>query len=75
MASPRGVGEPVSHQGGTDELEDVECRVGPLYATIAQEWQVGVESLTEDDLQVCVDFVAGSVEINRRPVAISSDGT
>ncbi|MFF0270467.1 MarR family winged helix-turn-helix transcriptional regulator [Kribbella sp. NPDC004536] len=52
----------------TPVLAEVERRIGPLYATIAAEWGAYLESLSDDDLQVCVQFMSAAVEINRRHV-------
>jgi len=52
----------------TPVYEEVERRVGPLYESIALEWQEYLESLSEDDLRVCVDFMTAAVEINKRHV-------
>ncbi|GAA2787898.1 MarR family winged helix-turn-helix transcriptional regulator [Kribbella solani] len=47
-------------------LPEVERRVGPLYARIGAEWREYLESLSDDDLRVCVNFMTAAVDINRR---------
>ncbi|WP_350277423.1 MarR family transcriptional regulator [Kribbella sp. HUAS MG21] len=53
-------------------VDEVQRRVGPLYARIASEWETYLSTLSDDDLRVCVDFMAAAVEINRRHVEDSA---
>jgi DNA-binding MarR family transcriptional regulator len=56
----------------TPVVDEVQRRVGPLYARIAAEWETYLSSLSDDELRVCVDFMAAAVAINRRHVEDSA---